>query len=142
MNYLKFRLGVVILIAVFTAIGVMGLIKLINTASLGAVPLYIHVLIGALVLPLVAFLLEYRGMDQNRALGVGFLSSVLSVFFVVLVSEGFARMINGAVSIGVSTFIYALAVGVIAGTVMVMLAEKLAVKEFDGAVKQGAARDR
>lgn len=119
-EYLKVRMAVVASVALVVTTGTLGLIDLLTTVSVDALPLYLHAGVGAAVFPVSVFLLEYRGLGVRDALKGGFVATFTLVFFVVLLSEGASILLTGLLDMSASTFFYSASVGLVSATVIVM----------------------
>jgi len=70
-EFLKVRLALLVGSAAVIATGTLGLVDLLSTTSIDAVPVYVHVTVGAAVFPVTVFVLEYRGMETVDAVQSG-----------------------------------------------------------------------
>ncbi|MDY7082643.1 MAG: hypothetical protein SXQ77_09620 [Halobacteria archaeon] len=123
-EFIKLRLGLVVGIALVVATATLGLIDLFSTFGISALPLYVHAGVGAILFPLSVFVMEYRGLSEPDALKFGLVLTLASVFFFLLLSEGVGKFVNGFFEIGAGTMFYALSVGLVSATVIVMWAQK------------------
>ncbi len=119
-EFLKVRLALLIGSAAVIATGTLGLVDLLSTTSIDAVPVYVHVTVGAAVFPVTVFVLEYRGMETVDAVQSGAGAGVAAIFFLLLISEGAGRMTNGVLELGVATLFYIASVSLISATVIVV----------------------
>lgn len=119
-EYLKVRMAVVASVALVVTTSTLGLIDLMTTVRIEALPLYLHAGVGALAFPLSVFLLEYRGLGVRDALKGGFIATFGLVFFVVVLSEGAGKLLTGLLDMSASTFFYSASVGLISATIIVM----------------------
>lgn len=119
-RYLKVRMAVMASIALVVTTGTLGLIDLLTTLSINALPLYLYAGVGAAAFPISVFLLEYRGLTVRDALTGGFATTFTLVFFVLLLSEGANKLLTGLLEMSASTFFYSVSVGLISATVIVM----------------------
>ncbi len=119
-DFLKMRMGVLGAAAAVICLGTIGLVDILATASVDAVPLYVHITLGAAVFPVSVFLLEYRGVDIVDAAIVSAGGIVIALFFLLLFTEGAGRIVGGLFGLGSATVFYALSVSLISSTVIVM----------------------
>lgn len=119
-EFLKVRLILLVGSAFVIATGTLGLVDLLSTASVDAIPLYVHVTVGALVFPTSAFLLEYRGFEMSKAVQAGVGAGFVVLFVLLLLTEGAGRMTNDPLGLGASTFFYIIAVSLISSTLIVI----------------------
>ncbi len=119
-EFLKVRLILLVGSAFIIATSLLGLIDLLSTTSIDAVPVYVHVTVGALVFPVTAFVLEYRGVEISEAVRAGAFAGGVSVVVLLLLTEGAGRMTNGVLELGVSTLFYVATVSLISSTVFVI----------------------
>ena len=119
-EFLKVRLVLLVGSAFVIATGTLGFVDLLTTASVDAVPIYVHVTVGAVVFPVSAFVLEYRGFEITEAVqaGVGVCFVVLLVL--LLITEGAGRMTNGLLELGVSTVFYVVTISLVSSTLIVI----------------------
>jgi hypothetical protein len=118
-DFLKTRLGLLAVTAVVIATGLLGLIDLLSTTAIDALPVYVHITVGATVFPVAVFGLEYRGLATVDAVRLGAGTGVSAIFVLLLLSEGAGRMTNGFLEIGVPILFYVATVSIIAATVLV-----------------------
>ena len=119
-EFLKVRLILLVGSAFIIATGTLGLVDLISTASVDAVPLYVHITVGALVFPASAFVLEYRGFEMDKAIQIGVGAGFTVLFVLLLLTEGAGRMTNDPLGLGASTFFYVIAVSLVSSTLIVI----------------------
>lgn len=119
-DFLKVRMGVLGAAAAVICLGTIGLVDILATASVDAVPLYVHITLGAVVFPVSVFLLEYRGEEVVDAAIVSAGVIVVALFFLLLFTEGAGRIVGGLFGLGSATVFYALSVSLISSTVIVM----------------------
>jgi hypothetical protein len=118
-RFLKLRFGLLGATAAVIGLGMLGLIDLFSTTSIDAVPVYVHVTVGAIVFPLGVFAFEYRGVELADAVRLGAGAGVTAIFFLLLLSEGAGRMTNGVLELGLPTLFYVVSVSLISSTVIV-----------------------
>ncbi len=118
-RFLKLRLGLVAVLSALIAVGILGLISVLKTASIHTVPLYVHLTVGAVVFPLVVFAAEYQGSRGVDALKYGFVAAFGAFFFVVLLSEGWGELAGGLMELEASTIFYVFSVSLVAATLIV-----------------------
>jgi len=119
-DFLKVRMGVLGAAAAVTCLGTLGLVDILATTSVDAIPLYVHITLGAAVFPVSVFLLEYRGEDMVDAAIVSAGGIVVGTFFLLLFTEGAGRIVGGLFGLGSATVFYTLSVSLISSTVIVM----------------------
>jgi hypothetical protein len=119
-EFLKVRLVLLVGSAFVIATGTLGLVDLLSTASVDAVPLYVHITVGAVVFPVSAFVLEYRGFEITRALQFGVGAGFVVLLVVLLITEGAGRMTNGLLELGVSTVFYVATISIVSSTLIVI----------------------
>lgn len=119
-DFLKVRMGVLGAAAAVICLGTIGLVDILATTSVDAVPLYVHITLGAAVFPVSVFLLEYRGEDMVDAAIVSTGGIVVALFFLLLFTEGAGRIVGGLFGLGFATVFYAFSVSLISSTVIVM----------------------
>jgi hypothetical protein len=119
-DFLKVRMGVLGAAAAVICLGTIGLVDILATTSVDAVPLYVHITLGAVVFPVSVFLLEYRGEEVVDAAIVSAGAIVVALFFLLLFTEGAGRIVGGLFGLGSATVFYALSVSLISSTVIVM----------------------
>lgn len=119
-EFLKIRMGVLGAAAAVICLGTLGLVDILATTSVDAIPLYVHVTLGAAVFPVSVFLLEYRGEEMVDAAIVSAGAIVVGVFFLLLFTEGAGRIVGGLFGLGSATVFYALSVSLVSSTVIVM----------------------
>ena len=119
-EFLKVRLILLVGSAFVIATGTLGLVDLISTTSVDAVPLYVHVTVGAFVFPVSAFFLEYRGFEMSRAVQIGVGAGFAVLFVLLLLTEGAGRMTNEPLGLGASTFFYVITVSLVSSTLIVI----------------------
>ena len=119
-EFLKVRLILLVGSAFIIATGTLGLVDLISTASVDAVPIYVHITVGALVFPASAFVLEYRGFEMDKAIQIGVGAGFAVLFVLLLLTEGAGRMTNDPLGLGASTFFYVIAVSLVSSTLIVI----------------------
>ena len=119
-EFLKVRLTLLVGSAFFIATFLLGLVDLLSTSSVNAVPIYVHATVGAVVFPVSVFVLEYRGFDMIDAVRIGTGAGAVVIFVLLLLTEGAGRMTNGILELGVSTVFYVATVSLISSTVIVI----------------------
>jgi hypothetical protein len=141
--YLKVRLALVAALAVVVTTGVIGLIDVVTSVSVDAMPLYVHVAIGASVFPVTYFLLEYRDIEEELAIKVGLSVAFTAVVGVGLLAEGTDRLITDLGAIGAPTLFYATSIGLIAATLAVTWVQRRVIRPLAEAPATGpvTARD-
>lgn len=126
-EFLKLRLGLVAALAAVIAVGLLGLVSVVKTASIHTVPMYVHLTVGAVVFPVVLFGAEYGGVRDVDALKYALISSVGSFFFVVLLSEGWGQLAGGLMELDASTVFYVASVSLVASTLIVFRLQRATV---------------
>ncbi|MFP4174688.1 MAG: hypothetical protein ACLFSW_02790 [Halobacteriales archaeon] len=124
-RFLKVRLAILGATAVVTATSLLGVIDLFTTASVDALPVYVHVTVAVAVFPVVVFALEYRGFETVDAVGFGAGVGVAAVLLFLLLSEGMGRIFGGVFELGVPTVFYVATVSVVASTVFVAWVDRV-----------------
>ena len=127
-EFLKLRMGFLGAAAGVICLGTIGLVDILATASVDAVPLYVHMTLGAAVFPVSVFLLEYHGEDTVDAAVVSAGAILAGVFFLLLFTEGAGRVVGGLFGLGYATVFYSLSVSIVSSTGIVMW---LGRKHFD-----------
>lgn len=141
-TYLKVRLGLVAALAIVVTTGVIGLIDVVTTVSIDAMPLYVHVAVGSSVFPLTYFLLEYRDIREQLALKVGLSVAFVAVVGVGLLAEGADLLMTDIGGIGAPTLFYATSIGLIGATVAVTWVQRNVVAPLAEATHGGAVTAR
>ncbi|MCX2818130.1 hypothetical protein EGH25_02010 [Haladaptatus sp. F3-133] len=118
-RFLKLRLGLLIATTFVTALGLLGIIDLLSTTAIDAVPVYVHITVAATVFPLAVFALEYRGVETVDAVRLGAGAGVGAIFLLLILSEGAGRVTDGVLELGVPTIFYVVTLSIVASTVFV-----------------------
>ncbi|MFP4633137.1 MAG: hypothetical protein ACOCT0_00580 [Halobacteriota archaeon] len=141
-DFIKIRLGLLLAVSTVIAVGTIGLINLMRTLSIEAMPLYVHATVGAVVFPLLVFVTEYRGAPEIEAVKTGVLGAAGAVFFVLLLSEGSGRIVDGLLALGVGTLFYVAAVSLVASTLIVVWLQRTYIEPLPRASTPSARRTR
>lgn len=119
-DFLKIRMGVLGVAAAVICLGTLGLVDILATTTVDAVPVYVHITLGAVVFPISVFLLEYRGEEMVDAAVVSAAGIVVGLFFLLLFTEGAGRIVGGLFGLGSATVFYTFSVSLVSSTVIVM----------------------
>ncbi len=141
-EFLKLRLGLVAVLAAVIAVGILGLVSVLKTASIHTVPLYVHLTVGAVVFPVVLFGAEYQGVRDVDALKYGLFAAVGSFFFVVLLSEGWGELAGGLLELEAATVFYVVSVSLVAATLIVFRLQRSTVTTSQPNSSPGPQRTR
>lgn len=116
-SFLKMRVGLLAATTALVAAVIFGVIDVLSTTSVDAVPVYVHVTAGAAVFPAAVFTLQYRGVETVDAVRLGAGAAVVTLFMFLLVSEGAGRAADGFGSLGAPAVFYVLTFSLIVSTV-------------------------
>ncbi|MDZ7689415.1 MAG: hypothetical protein U5J64_12030 [Halobacteriales archaeon] len=119
-EFLKVRLTLLVGSAFFIATFLLGLVDLLSTTSIDAVPIYVHATVGAVVFPVSVFVLEYRGFEMKDAVQTGTGAGAVVVVVLLLLTEGAGRMTNEPFGLGASTLFYVITVSLVSSTLIVI----------------------
>jgi hypothetical protein len=118
-GFLKVRFSLLVATAFVTALGLLGVIDLLSTTAVDAVPVYVHITLAATVFPVAVFALEYRGVETVDAVRLGAGAGVGAIFLLLVLSEGAGRMTDGVLELGVPTLFYVVTLSIVSSTVFV-----------------------
>jgi hypothetical protein len=125
LRFLKMRMALLGMTSAVIAIGILGLVDLLSTAAVDALPVYVHITVGAIVFPVTVFLFDYHGAETLDAVRFGAVGGVGSVILLLFISEGAGSMISGSAGISVPVLFYVATVSIVASTVIVVWVDRV-----------------
>lgn len=118
-RFLKTRVSLLAAATALVAAVIFGVIDVLSTTSVDAIPVYVHITAGAAVFPAAVFALQYRGVETVDAVRLGAGAAVVALLLLLLVSEGAGRAADGFGSLGVPAVFYVFTLSLIVSTVAV-----------------------